>query len=221
MEQAKQDYRGLYEQIVKSEWFKKAYHNKSLGERPIVVDELEESEDERIRKALYKMAKVPRKEIYEAEGITKEQALAWLEKQKEKKPAEWSEEDEKMLNHVITTLAQNVARGSAREDFEFLGSLPKRFSIQQPKLEWGEEDKRAINRAVVALRAYANGELPEILPSEILECADRLQSLRPQPHWKPSEEQMEALKEDIDFAPDTYKLRCTLMSLYNDLKKLM
>lgn len=40
-------------------------------------------------------------------------------------------------------------------------------------------------------------------------------------HWKPSEEQMEALKEDIDFAPDTYKLRCTLVSLYNELKKLI
>jgi len=38
MEEAKQDYRGLYEQIVKSEWFKKAYHNKSLG---AVIDRLQ------------------------------------------------------------------------------------------------------------------------------------------------------------------------------------
>jgi hypothetical protein len=46
-----------------------------------IFPELKESKDEKIIKALYKMAKVPRKEIYEAEGITKEQALDWLEKQ--------------------------------------------------------------------------------------------------------------------------------------------
>ena len=49
---------------------------------------------------------------------------------------------------------------------------------------------------------------------------DNVVYIRKDTLWKPSEEQMEALKEDIDFAPDTYKLRCTLVSLYNDLKKL-
>ncbi len=48
----------------------------------VLIPELKESEDERIRKALITLTKVPRKEIFEAEGITKEQALAWLEKQK-------------------------------------------------------------------------------------------------------------------------------------------
>lgn len=47
-----------------------------------IFPQLAESEDERIRKILLKMAKVPRKEIYEHEGITKEQAIAYLEKQK-------------------------------------------------------------------------------------------------------------------------------------------
>ena len=40
------------------------------------------------------------------------------------------------------------------------------------------------------------------------------------PHWKPSEEQMEALSETIAFAPDTFKPKCTLMTLQDDLKKL-
>ncbi len=48
-----------------------------------IFPELAESEDERIRKALVIMIKVPRKEIFEAQGITKEQALAYLEKPKE------------------------------------------------------------------------------------------------------------------------------------------
>ena len=72
------------------------------------IFQLRESENERIRKALVIMMKVPRKEIFEAQGITKEQALAYLEKQKEQKestnsgkPKEWSEEDENNLELVI------------------------------------------------------------------------------------------------------------------------
>ena len=38
--------------------------------------------------------------------------------------------------------------------------------------------------------------------------------------WKPSEEQMEALRETIDFASETFKPKCTLESLYEQLKKL-
>jgi len=85
MEEAKQDYRGLYEQIVKSEWFKKAYHNKSLGECPIVVEELEESEDERIRKWLIKTLKGLCNSPVEIDGSYEMMlpAIAWLEKQKD------------------------------------------------------------------------------------------------------------------------------------------
>lgn len=43
----------------------------------------------------------------------------------------------------------------------------------------------------------------------------------PQEHWKPSGEQMEALKETIDFAPETFKPICTLATLYEDLKKML
>lgn len=71
---------------------------------------------------------------------------------------------------------------------------------------------------------YGHQEIISDLKRDCRRKWDWLESLKnkvvPQPSWKPSEEQMEALKEDIDFAPDTYKLRCTLVSLYNDLKKL-
>ena len=72
------DFKKLYEDIVKSEWFKKAYHDKSLGNCPFVIDELEESEDERIRKELISYLNgelAPSKELIK-------QWLAWLEKQK-------------------------------------------------------------------------------------------------------------------------------------------
>ena len=39
--------------------------------------------------------------------------------------------------------------------------------------------------------------------------------------WKPSEEQMQALMDTLEFMPDTFKPRCTLVTLQNDLKKLI
>lgn len=71
------DFKKLYEDIIKSEWFKKAYHNKSLGDCPFVIDELEESEDERIRKELMVFI------TQFAPEHLKVKYMAWLEKQKE------------------------------------------------------------------------------------------------------------------------------------------
>lgn len=39
--------------------------------------------------------------------------------------------------------------------------------------------------------------------------------------WKPSEEQMLALSDTLEFMPDTFKPKCTLITLQNDLEKLM
>jgi len=56
-----------------------------------------EDEDERIRKALIDGVR----QIRCKNGITQEQMLAYLEKQKEQKPAEWSEEDKTHLCWII------------------------------------------------------------------------------------------------------------------------
>ena len=48
--------------------------------------------------------------------------------------------------------------------------------------ELSKEDERALNHAIVALSMYANGEIPYILPSQLLEDVERLKSLRPQMH---------------------------------------
>lgn len=58
-----------------------------------LIPELAESEDEKVRKALIDGVR----QIRCKNGVTQEQMLAWLEKQK---PAEWSEEDEKNLERV-------------------------------------------------------------------------------------------------------------------------
>ena len=78
------------------------------------IFQLRESENERIRKALVIMMKVPRKEIFEAQGITKEQALAYLEKQKEKseKPIIPEKENEVMKAIEGTIRVYGKTQGS-------------------------------------------------------------------------------------------------------------
>lgn len=106
-----------------------------------------------------------------------EYSLAFINKQLDIKPAEWSEEDEEMLNKIITDVECQEIRET-------------------------------------------------ITPSASKERISWLKSLRSQSHWKPSEEQMEALNDAVgDYnAEETASCEKTadiLTSLYNDLQKLL
>ena len=142
--------------------------------------ELRESEDERIRKALVIMMKVPRKEIFEAQGITKEQALAYLEKQKEQKPtAEWSEDDENNLELVIDCIYKFYPNPVMKYKLkEWLKSL------RPVKQEWRDEDEK-MRRNLMSLLANMRGD--RITEETYQKYYPWLKSLRPS--WKPSEEQ--------------------------------
>lgn len=136
----------------------------------IVFPELKESEDERIRTRLIALV-----EAF-GQGEYKDEMLAYLERQKEQQPAEWSEGDEGMLNCIIATLCEESHGGRETND---------------KMVTWLE---------------------------------NRLKSLRPQPHWKPSEEQMKALKlayEDAFDCPEGGVPHLPLQSLYQDLQKLL
>ena len=126
----------------------------------ITFPELKESEDERIRKEIigYLNSRVATAE--ETELLYFKRWLAYLEKQKDQKPAEWSEEDEYRRQQVIDALERNG------------------YNV----------------------------------------LTDWLKSLRPQPHWKPSEEQMEAVLTAQSVG--SYGHRKALAELYNDLKKV-
>ena len=77
MDYEKKDFRKLYEDLVKSDWFKRAYHNKSLGEYPFDIPELAESEDERIIGNIKKAVE----SYWSDESL--DEILFWLERQKE------------------------------------------------------------------------------------------------------------------------------------------
>lgn len=91
MDYEKKDFRKLYEDLVKSDWFKRAYHNKSLGECPFDISDLAESEDERIRKEMIRYFTEMKKGGSAA--LPYDDCIAYLERQKEQKltDTEWAE----------------------------------------------------------------------------------------------------------------------------------
>ena len=145
-----------------------------------VILERRESDDERIRKWLIEQMEAFHNQAEkfgdkeDIEMTTK--AITYLERQKEQKPAERSEEDKEMLRIISNRL--------------------EKFN------EWATEQGYPIDD-------------PTMKQSPI----DWLKSLRPQPHWKPSEEQMEALS-DAYVEARTFKMADILESLHQDLEKL-
>ena len=140
--------------------------------------------------------------------------------------AEWSEEDEKIRktlldyyekaldNYTCVEWLNGITYG---ELCDWLKSIPKRFNLQ-PKQEWSEEDEKH-RQWILECLADGKRKVPEF--AEQYQAAFVwLKSLRPS--WKPSEEQMKALNAlnchgDLSYVGQQNQL----ISLYNDLKKLM
>ena len=113
----------------------------------------------------------PKVQLDLVRGVPIQKIRDWIEKQKEQKPAEWSEEDERKRNGLIKGLEDRMGFGWASDPFS-----------REEYITW-------------------------------------LKSLRPQPHWKPSEEQMKALGASIVFHKDDPFVE-RLRELYNQLQKL-
>lgn len=140
------------------------------------------------------------------------------------KPAEWSDSVAKeMFIKALERAVEQTKKGyeltdcdkhSWWEDF-------KAYSEIKPT-ECSEEDEALIENVCTALKGYALHERKVDLDEHahrLEEMSERLKSLRPQPHWKPSEEQMEALKYAIEIL-GCMKAANTLRELSIDLKKL-
>lgn len=193
-----------------------------------LIPELKESKDERIRKALISN--------YQGDGCicTNEYRIdfkdirAWLEKQWEQKPTEWSEEDEERLRDIINELVVIKEDANVRcseralndiiADINWLNSLKDRV---QPKLKWSEEDEEIHRKCICAMRASACG-FPE--EEKFVEQVNNwLKSLKERYTWRPSDRQMDALGTYI-YNPQYFSSpdpRMELVeSVYKDLKKL-
>ena len=123
-----------------------------------IFPELKESEDEKIRRDI--LAYFNGKKEKDKQPVL-DLWIAYLEKQKEQKPAEWSEDDEQILKGILDC-----------------------YKSMNP--DW----------------------------------RNWLKSLRPQNHWKPSDEQIRPLEYAIEYFKKRKNDTTYLESLYNDLKKL-
>ena len=130
------------------------------------------------------------------------------------KPAEWSDSVAKeMFIKALERAVKQTKKGyeltdcdknSWWEDF-------KAYSGIRPA-EWSEEDERIMNNCIEYIKASC------LNTNDLCECIDWFESLRPQPHWKPSEVQIEALENSTALNEEQ---GAHLYSLLCDLKKLL
>lgn len=194
--------------------------------------------------------------------IDANELLAWLEKQKEcvvniNKTS--TNEDEKTRKEILDFIKsfwaehkESIPRISnwlayLEKQKEQKKSLSERFrpdfpavadfieSVDELEKNWSEEDEQWLESII---REYEGRLSVDKDHAAVIQIKiDFLKSLRPQPHWKPSEKQMKALYSALNDANDAISLYSnkvfplyeeisrkrfdTLESLYNDLKKLM
>lgn len=74
----------------------------SQRDNETIFPQLKESEDERIRKELIEA--IERARVFDIDKEVADRWIAYLEKQKKQKPAEWSEEDNRHINTIIRAI---------------------------------------------------------------------------------------------------------------------
>lgn len=154
--------------------------------------------------------------------------FAWIERQKEQKPAGWTDADEKILKRIIdrqTFIIPVPEKGPVsvmferREDTEAINWLKRRVTSRpQQEQEWSEEDEKMRESAISFVQAVNSCRY--ILGVDKHDVSNWLKSRRPQPQWKPSEEQMAALYTAAREAPIIKENGNYLYDLYEQLKKL-
>ena len=143
-----------------------------------------------------------------------------------KKPAEWDKNDTVFLNEITDYFENKTVRLQHDIDMyaHWLKSLPERFNLE-PKQEWSEEDEKMhinILNLLCSQITYVTGQgttSGRQYPTYAKErdwFEKRFKSLCPQPHWKPSEEQMSLLWSIYQGGEEQEPLR----ELIEQLKKL-
>ena len=129
----------------------------------------------------------------------------YLNKQKEQKPAEWSEEDKSILDNIVAYKYLNI------DDLEWLKSLPERFN-PQPGLS--KEDFIKFGN-----REYERGRQDGIQFAERFRWKPSEDGIQ-QPHWKPREDHFQGLRRGIMKVKKGSDAWNSLTDLYEQLEKL-
>ena len=215
-----------YEKAYK-EALERAKAGKPLDE---VFSELKESEDERIRKSLVEYFRKFTPGNMWDEMFSFGDVVSYLEKQKEQRPTPKFKIGDVVrdTNHnrhpVYRIVSMDGECYICESDDQSLGDRtvvhftldnPYLRLVEQKPVEWSEEDELMRTVIIQTLERFGGRGTTEMQ-------IDWLKSLRPQPHWKPSEEQMEALKDAVKLYKETHfeRFHTRIESLYEQLKSL-
>ena len=158
-----------------------------------VILEPKESEDEKIRNAIIAVI-----HLYYGEPLEDEakEMIAWLEKQGEHikflRSIQIGDEITRNPDGVLVNLSQ--LKRMAEQGSQNLANSAKTCK-EEHNPAWSEEDEHRITDTIYFLdtikKHYASTE-------ELCSCIEWLKSLKERYTWKPSDEQMIALKESCD-----------------------
>lgn len=195
--------------------------------------ELKIREDERIREQLLQYFKERRSSGDADEswyGLSYDSIISYLERQKvETISPKFNIGDtirfgkteytikEVLDNYYIDASGRNLDMNYTDHKFELANQIPTgEDESSVDTTEWSEEDEQYLLVCKNALNKYQRSDNWDAsIISNWLE--NRLKSFRPQPHWKPSEEQMKALEQAMD---RNDKLGYLLRELHDKLKNL-
>ena len=230
------DYEKKYNKAL--EKAKRLYEGKDKAPKEPILEylfpELCENEDEKTRKQLISICDEWLGGGYSARPCLND--VKWLKnllEKQEQKPAEWSKEDEQKIHFLSRLIEFQVGNGkycfgnrtvSKQEAIEMLQSLrPQPQGVYKIAIEsilkmCESYEKKGIFTDERAIDFLGN---VRVKCKDAIECAPILD----EPSWKPSEEQMEALRYvaykfgDSHLSPYSI-LNKALASLYEQLKKL-
>jgi hypothetical protein len=118
------------------------------------------------------------------------------------------------LSHYINSFDKRMNMSYTDANFEL---------VEQKPAEWSEEDEKIMNITLCIISDFRNVyKDSKEAQKDADKIEDWLKSLRPQKHWKPSKEQLDALDFFIDcVVPDEFNYKkAHLKQLLNQLKKL-
>ena len=201
-----------------------------------ICPELGESGDEEIRQLLVRFVTYDMGDNY-SDDISKEECLAWLEKQGEQKPvgkvdpkaydpdainehksAAWSEENEQLIDEVAVCLREYAEKVQGGYSKYYVQSLADRVESLRPgntckSIEWSEDDELKFTDILALLRGGENCHY------NTPDLSDWLKVLKQRCTWKPSEEQLRELENVYSPYTDSWD-ECVLRKLHEQLKQL-
>lgn len=216
------DYEKKYNEILA--WAKK--YKARLNGVPIedIFPELRESENERMRRKTINCLTMHNKGCIDAKDI--DECIAWLEKQKEQKPVEWTEltwKDIVELEGIINNVHYDFSAGIGQESFG--KEVLERFRNKKDDVEvdaceqnpaWSEEDIEKM----VSARARKSGSTNAEMQFYRQGIEDTIKSLSPQPKQEWSEEDERILKGIIGKIDHDQTYGVSKDEMLNFLKKL-